>query len=181
MRWTSISRLKRQVLHARDDMIIGEENAPSEADPFDDPVEPEFNKPAVSKLGDLGLLVITACRGECAEPKDMSGCYSELRLAWFLPTAYNVPVKAMYRVWQQLTVNSQWRPEMDEAAFISFLRAATQQLADHSIDGSVHFIYGLAPSLRNDLGVQDHLHRDEEPLCLEQIQWRDGIALSLQT
>ena len=122
-----------------DQLLIG-----AEVDEDDEVEEPDHSRPAISRMGDLWL--IGRHRVLCADATKRES-YARLlggqrAQLVFTDPPYNVPIKGhvsgLGKVQHEEFAMASG--EMSRAQFTEFLRAIFVNLADHSTDGSVHYI-----------------------------------------
>ena len=137
--------------------------------------------PPVTQLGDVWQLgPHRLICGDALLPETCALMGDELAQMVFTDPPYNVPIDGhvgglgaiKHREFAMAS------GEMTPGEFTAFLRTAFQNLASHSVDGSIHFICmdwrHMGEILRRR---QRHLCRAEEPDRLGEGQWRHGHLL----
>lgn len=165
------------------DILIGEasDTKPDEAD-----IIPEIDRsaPAVSQPGDLWRIGehFLLC-GDALNPTSYERLLRGKRTQMvFTDPPYNVRIagnvsglgKVKHREFAMAS------GEMSQREFTNFLKRALSNLADFSIDGSIHFVCMDWRHMRELADAADGgLRRIQESLCLVERQCRHGLALSI--
>jgi ParB-like chromosome segregation protein Spo0J len=166
------------------DLLIGELDVGKTVDQADEVPAVDASSAAVSRLGDLWLLgqhrllCADATRAESFD-RLLDGVRAQMV---FTDPPYNVPIDG--NVYASGAIRhrefAMAAGEMSEAQFTDFLTTSFRHLAAHSADGSLHFICMDWRHISELLGWSRGLHRAQEPLRLEQGQWRSGLTLPFE-
>jgi len=122
------------------DILLGNDEEPAEADaPFDDLIKPD----PVSRPGDLWLLgnhkILCGSALEAGDYARLMG--GDQAQMIFTDPPYNVRVKDISGLGKHKHAEfAMASGEMDRAEFLAFLGTALGHMADHSANGSIHFV-----------------------------------------
>ena len=148
-----------------DQLVIG-----GEVDEDDEVEEPDHSKPAVSRLGDLWRIGRHAVLcADATSPASYRRLLGDLRAELvFTDPPYNVPIKGHVSGLGKVQHDefAMASGEMSPAEFTAFLGTIFKNLADHSAEGSIHYICMDWRHLREVLDAAAGRYSELKNLCV---------------
>ncbi|HEU4459747.1 MAG TPA: DNA methyltransferase [Methylibium sp.] len=137
-------------------------------DDEDEPIEPELDKPATTRLGDLWLMGTHRLYcGDSTHAASYAGVLGDQRAEMvFTDPPYNVPIRGNVTTKDRHGEFVMASGEMTSEQFTTFLTSVFAQLATHSIDGSIHFVCMDWRHMGEMLAASKDVYAELKNLCV---------------